>query len=174
MDRRSWWATVHGVAKSLKWLSTRTHTHTHWTTSIWGLFVTTVSSPSLMQAENIPLSIIDAQWIVDPLSTIAANGRGFFCLIFLQEQTQSLSVDKVSVHYSFPFFTFQYTDCYCSWYCFHLFYSTHDFLSGDSHGWILSFLDTLIVSGYDSQIMQCEEWLYCRALIPHFYICEQY
>ena len=30
MDRRPWWAIVHGVAKSQTWLSnTHTHTHTH-------------------------------------------------------------------------------------------------------------------------------------------------
>ena len=29
MDRGTWWVTVHGVAKSMTWLSTHTHTHTH-------------------------------------------------------------------------------------------------------------------------------------------------
>ena len=29
MDRRTWWATVHGVTKSQTWQSTYTHTHTH-------------------------------------------------------------------------------------------------------------------------------------------------
>ena len=29
MDRGSWWATIHGVAKSWTWLSAHTHTHTH-------------------------------------------------------------------------------------------------------------------------------------------------
>ena len=29
VDRRAWWATVHGVTKSHIELSTRTHTHTH-------------------------------------------------------------------------------------------------------------------------------------------------
>ena len=29
MDRGAWWATVHGVAKTMAWLSTQTHTHTH-------------------------------------------------------------------------------------------------------------------------------------------------
>ena len=33
MDRETWWATVHGVAKSQTWLSTHTHTHTHITKS---------------------------------------------------------------------------------------------------------------------------------------------
>ena len=29
MDRGAWWATAHGVSKSLTQLSTHTHTHTH-------------------------------------------------------------------------------------------------------------------------------------------------
>ena len=29
MDRRAWWATVHGVTKGRKWLSAHTCTHTH-------------------------------------------------------------------------------------------------------------------------------------------------
>ena len=29
IDRGAWWATVHGVAKSLTQLSAHTHTHTH-------------------------------------------------------------------------------------------------------------------------------------------------
>ena len=29
MDGGNWWTSVHGVAKSQTWLSTRTHTHTH-------------------------------------------------------------------------------------------------------------------------------------------------
>ena len=29
MDRRAWWATVHGVTKSWTQLSVHTHTHTH-------------------------------------------------------------------------------------------------------------------------------------------------
>ena len=33
-DRRAWWATVHGVAKSQTRLSTHTHTHTHMPVSI--------------------------------------------------------------------------------------------------------------------------------------------
>jgi len=34
MDRRAWWATVHGVTKSWTWLSVHTHTHTHTNTQV--------------------------------------------------------------------------------------------------------------------------------------------
>ena len=51
MDRRAWWAIVHGVAKSWTRLSTHTHTHTH--TQLYCLQITRSTKSKLINTSKM-------------------------------------------------------------------------------------------------------------------------
>ena len=135
MDRRAWWATVHGVTKGRTWLSahTRTHTHTcthtHTHTHTWRVSGRTFMATNFQQCEWAKKQLW--AWVSEISTLLMFTLLSSACLFIFKQKYFSF--------YAFGFINFQITkkvfwalcDFTCVWVCIFLHFSPQDLWGED-------------------------------------------